>query len=199
MTVRQMSPGRFLREFALRDSRIRLFDAERCGLSRCLNRAIGLAQGKYLARMDADDVALPGRFQAQIDYLDANPEVLALGGQARLVSPEGWPLCQWTVPTGHEEIDAAHMAGLPGQLIHPTSMMRLDAVRSIGGLNEQWTYAQDYDLWLRLAEKAFQSARDRPELSSAPLQRHVRDAAEPVRECGRNCEVGEGQARNPAS
>jgi glycosyltransferase involved in cell wall biosynthesis len=152
MTVRQMSPGRFLREFALRDSRIRLFDAERCGLTRCLNRAIGLAQGKYLARMDADDVALPGRFQAQIDYLDANPEVLALGGQARLVSPEGWPLCQWTVPTGHEEIDAAHMTGLPGQLIHPTSMMRLDAVRSIGGLNEQWTYAQDYDLWLRLAE-----------------------------------------------
>ena len=125
---------------------------ERHGLTRCLNRGIALAQGQYLARMDADDVALPGRFQAQVDYLDANPEVLALGGQARLVSPEGWPLCQWTVPTGHEEIDAAHMAGLAGQLIHPTSMMRLDAVRRIGGLNEQWTYAQDYDLWLRLAE-----------------------------------------------
>ena len=144
--------GKILRDFALRDSRIRLFDQERHGLTRCLNRGIALAQGQYLARMDADDVALPGRFQAQVDYLDANPEVLALGGQAQLVSPEGWPLCQWTVPTGHEEIDAAHMAGLAGQLIHPTSMMRLDAVRRVGGLNEQWTYAQDYDLWLRLAE-----------------------------------------------
>jgi GT2 family glycosyltransferase len=144
--------GKILRDFAQRDSRIRLFDDERRGLTRCLNRAIGLAQGKYLARMDADDVALPGRFQAQVDYLDANPAVLALGGQARLVSPEGWPLCQWTVPTGHEEIDAAHMAGLAGHLIHPTSMMRLDAVRRIGGFDEQWTYAQDYDLWLRLAE-----------------------------------------------
>ena len=147
--------GKILRRFALRESRIRLFDEERRGLTRCLNRGIELAQGQYLARMDADDVALPGRFQAQVDYLDAHPEVLALGGQARLVSPEGWPLCQWAVPTGHEEIDAAHMAGLPGQLIHPTSMMRLDAVRRVGGLNEQWTYAQDYDLWLRLAEIGF--------------------------------------------
>ena len=144
--------GKILRDFALRDSRIRLFDRNRHGLTRGLNRGIAVAQGQYLARMDADDVALPARFQAQVDYLDAHPEVLALGGQARLVSPEGWPLCQWAVPTGHEEIDAAHMAGLPGQLIHPTSMMRLDAVRRVGGLNEQWTYAQDYDLWLRLAE-----------------------------------------------
>jgi glycosyltransferase involved in cell wall biosynthesis len=144
--------GKILRAFAQLDSRIRLFSEERRGLTRCLNRGIALAQGQYLARMDADDVALPGRFQAQVDYLDANPEVLAVGGQARLVSPEGWPLCQWTVPTGHEEIDATHIAGLAGQLVHPTSMMRLDAVRRIGGFNEQWAYAQDYDLWLRLAE-----------------------------------------------
>ena len=102
--------------------------------------------------MDADDVALPGRFQAQVDYLDANPDVLALGGQARVVSPEGWPLGRWSVPVEHEEIDAAHIAGFAGQLIHPTSMMRLDQVRRIGGFDEQWTYAQDYDLWLRLAE-----------------------------------------------
>ena len=144
--------GEILRAFASRDSRIRLFSEERRGLTRCLNRGIELAKGRYLARMDADDVALPGRFQKQVDYLDANPEVFALGGRARLVSPEGWPLCRWTVPTGHEEIDAAHIAGLAGQLIHPTSMMRLEAVRRIGGLNEQWSYAQDYDLWLKLAE-----------------------------------------------
>ena len=144
--------GKILRDFAQRDSRIRLFSEERRGLTRCLNRGIALAQGQYLARMDADDVALPGRFQAQVDYLHANPAVLAVGGQARLVSPEGWPLCHWTVPVKHEEIDAAHIAGFAGRLIHPTSMMRLDVVRRIGGFDEQWTYAQDYDLWLRLAE-----------------------------------------------
>jgi GT2 family glycosyltransferase len=144
--------GKILRDFAQRDPRIRLFDGERRGLTRCLNRGIGLAQGQYLARMDADDVSLPDRFRAQIDYLDANPEILAVGGRARIISPEGWPLGQWIVPIEHKDLDAAHIAGIAGQLIHPTSMMRLDAVRRIGGFDEQWTYAQDYDLWLRLAE-----------------------------------------------
>jgi glycosyltransferase involved in cell wall biosynthesis len=131
---------------------MRLFNEERHGLTRCLNRGIAFAKGQYLARMDADDVSLPDRFQEQGDYLDANPGVLALGGRARIVSPEGWPLGQWSVPVEHEDIDAAHIAGFAGQLIHPTSMIRANAVCRIGGFDEQWTYAQDYDLWLRLAE-----------------------------------------------
>jgi len=146
--------GEILRRFAKRDSRIRLFNGERRGLTCCLNRGIAIAKGRYLARMDADDVSLPGRFEAQVNYLDANPEVVALGGQARVVSPEGWPLGHWSVPVEHEDIDAVHIAGFAGRLIHPTSMMRLDALRRIGGFDERLTYAQDYDLWLRLAEIA---------------------------------------------
>ena len=81
MTDRRISPGKIVRAFAERDSRIRLFNGERRGLTRCLNRGIALAKGHYLARMDANDFAVPDRFKAQVDYLDANPDVLALGGE----------------------------------------------------------------------------------------------------------------------
>src|SRR4051794_24772902 len=63
-----------LREFAQRDPRINLVSRPNKGLTVTLNEGIALARGEFLARMDADDIALPQRFEKQIAYLRDHPE-----------------------------------------------------------------------------------------------------------------------------
>src|SRR5246127_2844835 len=64
------SSGDILRQYAQRDARIRLYAQENCGLIASLNRGCKLAQGRYIARMDADDISLPARFEKQFRFLE---------------------------------------------------------------------------------------------------------------------------------
>src|SRR5436305_623407 len=69
------STGEVLRDYAERDVRIKLYTQENCGLIASLNRACRLAKGRYIARMDADDISLPPRFEKQFHYLESHPEI----------------------------------------------------------------------------------------------------------------------------
>jgi glycosyltransferase involved in cell wall biosynthesis len=142
---------KILNAFALGDPRIRIISRSNRGLTVTLNEGIALARGEFIARMDADDIAMPDRLEKQLAYLRANPACVLLGSRVMLVDPNGSPIEEICLHKSHEEIDTALMShGWP--MVHPAVMMRTRALRSIGGYCEAFRTNQDHDLFLRLAE-----------------------------------------------
>ena len=142
-----------LEAYAQRDPRIRLVSRPNKGLTKTLNEGLTLARGEFVARMDADDVSLPNRFEKQVTFLRANPDCVCVGARVLRVDPYGSPLSESDHKLTHEEIDRQLMEeGLGWAVTHPVAMMRRDAVVKVGGYREQFRTSQDLDLWLRLAE-----------------------------------------------
>ena len=131
------------------DPRLRIVHQENIGLTRSLNRGIALATGRYIARMDADDVAWPGRFAAQAAFLDAHPEVVLLGTAYRHVDTARHRSIDIFPPTTNADIRRALLTENP--ICHSSAMMRRAALTAVGGYNEAFYYVQDYELWSRLA------------------------------------------------
>ncbi|MEO1153538.1 MAG: glycosyltransferase [Pseudomonadota bacterium] len=142
-----------LERLAREDARLRVISRENRGLIATLNEAMDRARGVYLARMDADDIALPGRFAAQVAFLDAHPEVVVLGTAVLLVDAEGLPLRPFGELTDHGAIDAAHLEGRGATIVHPSAMIRAEALRAVGGYDDRYPHAEDLDLFLRLGEQ----------------------------------------------
>jgi glycosyltransferase involved in cell wall biosynthesis len=141
-----------LESYAARDPRIRLISRPNTGYTKALNETLALARGVYYARMDADDMSFPDRLRKQVAYLDANPDCLVVGCRVELIDPEGQVLGEVCRFESHDQIDAAHLAGQGGVIVHPSATMRLDAVKQIGGYHLHNEPAEDLDLLLRLAE-----------------------------------------------
>src|ERR1700676_2109193 len=120
-----------IKEFSIKSGRLRLIANQGCGIADALNTGFAFAKGRFVARMDSDDIALAGRFAAQAAFLDANPEIGVLGTQAWLIDAKGTLLRRLHVPVGADRVDAALQISCA--LIHPTVMMRLDLVREAGG------------------------------------------------------------------
>ena len=142
------------RRYSGLDGRIRLVARENRGLVATLNELAGLARGELLARMDADDVALPRRFERQVAHLREHPEVVVAGSWVEWIDQEGDSLCEFQMAEGHEAIDRLLMEEGTNSICHPAAMIRADALRRVGGYREEFaaTACEDYDLWLRLAE-----------------------------------------------
>ena len=142
-----------LRGFAARDRRIRLVSRPNTGIVAAANEGIGLARGRYLARMDSDDVCLPRRFEAQVRYLDEHPDCVLVGSRVTVVDPYGSPVFDSGQKLTHEEIDAELLSSGGGwAIVQPSAMMRADAVRAVGGYRGRHNVSEDQDLFLRLAE-----------------------------------------------
>jgi glycosyltransferase involved in cell wall biosynthesis len=132
----------------LDDPRIRVLRNERNrGLAASLNRAFRESRGTLIARMDADDVALPQRFAAQVAFLASHPEVDILGSAAILLDGSGREAGISTRRETHGDIAASICKENP--FIHPAVMMRRRVLEELGGYDESLRRAQDYDLWLR--------------------------------------------------
>ena len=143
-----------LRRYSAQDRRIRMIARIGTGLLVALNEMLVQSRGEFVARMDADDIAMPDRLERQVAYLKANPGDLVVGSRVLVVDPDGDPLCEWNPEQSHEEIDAIHLEGTRGAVIcHPAAMMRRAAVLAIGGYRQQYDPAEDLDLFLRLAER----------------------------------------------
>jgi len=140
-----------LRQYAARDSRIRLIARPNKGLTQSLNEGLALAGGEFIARMDGDDIALPDRLRLQRDFLIANPRVVLLGGAYELIDEASRPIRIWRPPADDATLQKQCLEGTT-PICHPLAMMRADAVRQVGGYDESFDAAQDLDLWLRLGE-----------------------------------------------
>ena len=79
-----------LKEYEQKDSRIKVLPVEKQdGLGNVINIGIRRSRGKYIARMDADDVMYPDRIEKQVNYLESNPNCVAVGGQIDIIDKEG--------------------------------------------------------------------------------------------------------------
>jgi len=141
-----------LERYAARDMRIRLSSSPNAGYLVRLNEMLHEARGDFIARMDADDVAMPERFSRQIDFLDAHPEVVVVGSRVLAIDSDGDPIAEFCTAQDHEEIDRAHLDIQGGFINHPVAMIRTDAIRTVGGYRADYWPGEDVDLWLRLAE-----------------------------------------------
>ncbi len=138
---------------AFRDERIILLPNERnMGLTVSLNRALARARGALIARMDADDIALPARFAEQVRYLDAHPDVVALGSAVFIISAAGDLIGVDPWETDPERISMDLQRG-KGGIPHPTLMARREDVLVVEGYDETYTVAQDKDLYMRLSKR----------------------------------------------
>lgn len=135
----------------LSDPRVRVLRQDGLGLVAALNRGLMEARGPYVARMDADDIARPGRLAAQAARLDAAPGVALVGGAYRVIAADGTPMDTVHPPTGAEAVQAGLLAR--NVIAHPTVMLRRDAVLAAGLYRPAFDRAEDYDLWLRLSER----------------------------------------------
>jgi len=137
--------------YAAKDSRVKFHIIPSCGLAEARNASCLLAQGQYIAIMDADDVSAPDRLMCQIDFMEQHPEVSVLGGAVEWIDAAGRALITWGNPVGDREIQSALLECCP--LWQPTVLMRREAFVAIGGYRPPFAPAEDYDLWLRMAEQ----------------------------------------------
>lgn len=121
------------------------------GLTRALIDAAGVADGEFLARLDADDTAWPERFARQVAFLDAHPDVGVLGTWGAMMDEAGRPLGFLRPPPAHEMIVEDLRSYNP--LAHSSVMMRRAVYDDVGGYDRTFPMAQDYDLWLRLRRR----------------------------------------------
>lgn len=138
--------------YAAKDSRIKLHEVPHCTLPVARNTACSLAQGKYIAIMDADDVSLPERLALEVEYMEIHPEVGVLGGSTECINAAGKLLATriHDVPIEHHEIKSALAVRCP--FCQASVLIHREAFNTVGGYREVFVQAEDYDLWLRISE-----------------------------------------------
>ena len=134
------------------DNRIRLVrNKQNLRLPASLNKGINLAKGEYIARMDADDISMPERFAKQVLYMDTHPDVAVVGGGFQAIDESGNNLYIHHAPNGKK---LARYCLIPSPMAHPTVMIRRDVIVNNNLFyDEQYSSAQDYDLWQRINRK----------------------------------------------
>jgi len=133
------------------DERIILLTQENSGVTKALNNGIALAQGKYVARQDADDVSKPERLQRQFEYMEAHREVGLLGTRFEFIDEFGQVKRQGILPVENKVLQ--ERLKVINQFSHGSVLIRKEALDRVGTYRDFFKYAQDYDLWLRIAEQ----------------------------------------------
>lgn len=131
------------------DRRLRVERRAPRGLTPALNTALALARAPLVARLDADDVALPERLERQLAFLRAHPEVGLLGTGAREVDADGREVAVVRPPADDAALRRALIRRNP--FVHSSVTLRREAALRAGGYDETLPVAQDYDFWMRLS------------------------------------------------
>jgi glycosyltransferase involved in cell wall biosynthesis len=140
-----------LEALAAEDSRIRILSRPNTGIVGALNDGLALAVGEFVARMDADDWALPLRLEKQLAYLRGHPECVCVGSFFNYMDASG-ALVKWNPrETDHAALERQLLTGDGGALIHPAILLRRAAVERVGGYRVEAQWLEDLDLYLRLA------------------------------------------------
>ncbi len=139
-------------EKASSDNRITILPESNQGIVYALNTGIRNARGKYIARMDADDISHPDRFAKQVDYLEKNPETGLVASCVNYVGDEDlqfgfFEYVKWNNRLiTHEEIASNRFVESP--IVHPTVMFRTELIGEFGAYRHG-EFPEDYELWLR--------------------------------------------------
>lgn len=139
--------AKIIEEYSQKDSRICLIqNTKKLGLAESLNKGIRLAKGEYIARLDADDLAHPQRFQKQVQFLDDHPNVIVCGTYQHHFGPE----TNWIhKPATSPEQCKANLLFFC-DLCHSTLMLRKSALLEHGLFYAKEYLAEDFELWTRV-------------------------------------------------
>ncbi len=131
------------------DSRIRYIEnTTNLKLIATLNKGIGLAKGKYIARMDADDICYPQRLQKQVSFMEANTDVGVCGSWFESFGLNSSSESKYPV----DDFDIRYTALYQCPFCHPTVILRTSVLIDNGLLYDAgYPHAEDYELWLRLS------------------------------------------------
>ena len=139
-----------LKEHYSKDPLIKIYTSTLYGLTHSLNIGLEHASGKYIARMDADDISDQYRLVTQYNFLESKPEISVCGSNHSLIDENGKSVSNVALPENDKKIKRALFFKNP--ICHPSVMYRRDLVVSVGGYSGG-LYAEDYDLWTRLSLK----------------------------------------------
>lgn len=144
---------KIIQGYADQDSRIQFFvNEENLGLTATLNKAIPLASGEWIVRMDADDIAYPDRFEKQLQYATENDYDL-IGGVMQMIDENGKPIYSiQKVPTDYSKIKKCLKYGTC--LAHPTWFGKKEVFLSMNGYRNV-PYCEDSDFVLRTVLKGY--------------------------------------------
>ena len=133
------------------DPRLRVISQENIGLIGSLNRAVDIASGEYIARMDADDISSPRRLELQLEWLESHPHTAVLGTQVLEIGDDGHTIRRHYYPTEGAAIAKALLQGATA-ICHGSAVFRRACFQRVGGYRQRFEHAEDYDLWLRTIE-----------------------------------------------
>lgn len=140
------------------DSRIKVVNNEtNLKIANSLNKAIQLSKGKYIARMDGDDICCTERIETQIRYLEENPEIDILGSNIFLIDRKNRPQGKLPEPPRHS-INHKILLSRQNTLAHPTTVFRKERIGENLKYSNDFPHAEDYELWLRLNSIGYKSA-----------------------------------------
>lgn len=136
-----------------KDSRIFIHNNEvNLGQTKSLNVGLRLAKGKYIARMDADDMAFPSWLDKSVDYIRRHPEYAAVGSAAIVMNESGRMKKVQKTPTNFAEVIFHIFFG--NAINHVGALFNKEIILKNGGYNEEFKIAQDYELWSSLIRDA---------------------------------------------
>ena len=135
-----------------RDRRVRVIQNEKnLGLTRSLELGLESARGRYIARMNAEDVSSPMRLERQLARLQADPQLGLVTCSATRIDARGAKVGERRTPTEGPSIQ--RRLRVENCIVHGAVMLRRDTLEALGGYDTTLEHAQDYDLWLRLSER----------------------------------------------
>ena len=136
-----------LQKYAKADGRVRVYRQENQGVIGALNRACRMAQGQFIARMDADDISLPHRFARQLEFLEKHQEIGIVGTWASTIDERGSVRGEWCLSPNSKMLRWNLFFRVC--VIHPTVLMRREILEKLNFYRAEAIYADDWDLWLR--------------------------------------------------
>ncbi len=131
-----------------KNRRIKIYETEVKNLAFSLSLGLHFSCGKYIARMDGDDISYPNRLSFQVGFLENNPDISVLGTAFEVIDLEGSPISVVHHPRNDINIRRAMIFKNP--LCHPSVMFRRETVIALGGYLGGY-HSEDYDLWVRLS------------------------------------------------
>lgn len=140
-----------IKKYQQDDSRILLLNNQKeKGIVGALNTGLEAVKGKYIARMDSDDINLPYRFEKQASFLDSHSDVVVCGTWVELIGTHSGKI--WRLAEDHDVIKCTML--FCGSITHPTVMIRSNFfVDNRIFYDNDYLFAEDYELWTRIIDK----------------------------------------------